>query len=169
VSGNVVIDGGSQAACVGTFTGKGGGQWNYAPTQAETNGTELSFQFNAAGAVSVGLTFYTDPANFDILDINASGQVSISSSIKQGTAVPGFMFVMTDSTTHAPKPGLGTGVSFLLYQNGSSVASSSTVTEVANGIYTINLSSSDTNASKLMLNFQATGADALNIELVTQP
>jgi len=248
VSGNVVIDGGAQAACAGIFTGKGGGQWNYAPTQAETNGTEVSFQFNASGAVSVGLTFYTIgynptlanlpanvtqflgsasvgaagyagidwgqvvnktttnaltnttisttqiiasvtgnvagnvtgsvgsisgvsfPTNFGLLSITAAGLVSLTSNIKQNTTVNGFMFVMTDSTTHAPKPGLGAGVTPLrAIDGGSFSATTNAVTEIANGVYTINLSAADTNGAKIMLNFQATGADALNIEIVTQP
>lgn len=59
-AGNVVIDGGAQAACTGTFTHKGTGQWNYAPTQAETNGASIGFQFTGTGAIKVNLHFYTD-------------------------------------------------------------------------------------------------------------
>lgn len=58
-AGNVVIDGGAQAACAGTFTHKGSGQWDYAPTQAETNGTSIGFAFTGTGAIQVGMTFFT--------------------------------------------------------------------------------------------------------------
>lgn len=59
-AGNYVIDNGTQTACAGTFTHKGGGQWNYAPTQAETNGTAIGFQFTGTGAIPINLHFFTD-------------------------------------------------------------------------------------------------------------
>jgi hypothetical protein len=58
-AGNIVIDNGTQNACAGTFTHKGSGQWNYAPTQAETNGNCISFAFTGTSAIQVGMTFYT--------------------------------------------------------------------------------------------------------------
>jgi len=58
-AGTVVIDGGAQASCAGTFTHKGTGQWDYAPTQAETNGTQISFAFTGTGAIQIGMTIYT--------------------------------------------------------------------------------------------------------------
>jgi hypothetical protein len=59
-AGTIVIDGGAQAACTGTFTHKGTGQWDYAPTQAETNGTSISFAFTGTSAIQIGMLFYTD-------------------------------------------------------------------------------------------------------------
>jgi hypothetical protein len=64
-AGTVVIDNGAQAACAGTFTHKGTGQWDYAPTQAETNGASIGFAFTGTGAIQVGMQFFTigyDPA-----------------------------------------------------------------------------------------------------------
>lgn len=59
-AGNVTKDGAAQAACTGTFTHLGTGQWDYAPTQAETNATAVGFQFTGTGAVNVNLHFFTD-------------------------------------------------------------------------------------------------------------
>ena len=41
VSVFVTIDGGTQGAGGGTTAHKGNGHWNYAPTQAETNGNPI--------------------------------------------------------------------------------------------------------------------------------
>jgi hypothetical protein len=65
-AGYLSKDGGGQAALIGSFTGLGNGQYDYAPTQAETNANELGFLFTAATAVPVGMTIYTtaaDPSN----------------------------------------------------------------------------------------------------------
>lgn len=57
---NVVIDTGAQGAGAGTMTHKGGGQWQCAPTQAETNGTCIGLQFTGTGAIAVGFNIFTD-------------------------------------------------------------------------------------------------------------
>jgi hypothetical protein len=58
-AGTVVIDNGAQAACAGTFTHKGSGQWDYAPTQGETNGNSISFAFTGTSALQVGMQLFT--------------------------------------------------------------------------------------------------------------
>lgn len=82
-AGTVTIDGGSQAACGGTFTHKGTGQWDYAPTQAETNGTSIGFAFTGTGAIQVGMQFFTlnydtttalVPAN--VVNVNGTAQTA---------------------------------------------------------------------------------------------
>jgi hypothetical protein len=60
LAGRVTIDNGAQAATVGTFTNKGNGQYNYAPTQAETNGVDVGFLFTATGDIPVNIDFHTD-------------------------------------------------------------------------------------------------------------
>lgn len=59
-AGSVTIDNGAQAACTGAFTHSGSGSWDYAPSQAETNGTAINFRFTGTGAISVGMFFLTD-------------------------------------------------------------------------------------------------------------
>src|SRR5215469_9456428 len=80
-AGNVVIDGGAQAACAGTFTHKGSGQWDYAPTQAETNGTAISFAFTGTSAIQIGMLFYTD-------QVDANGLLKVDTEDWKGGAVP---------------------------------------------------------------------------------
>ena len=68
-AGTVVIDNGAQAACAGTFTHKGTGQWDYAPTQGETNGNSVCFAFTGTSALQVGMQLFTigyDPAQAQV-------------------------------------------------------------------------------------------------------
>ena len=57
----VTKDNGAQATGVGSVTEAGHGQYNYAPTQAETNATNVGFLFTATTAVPENLDFHTDP------------------------------------------------------------------------------------------------------------
>lgn len=59
VAVTVTGDGGAQGAGGGAVTHEGGGEWSYAPTQAETNFDQIMFKFSAAGAISVGIQVYT--------------------------------------------------------------------------------------------------------------
>ena len=54
-------DGGAQSTGGGTVTNLGNGQYDYAPTQAETNGTNVSFLFTAAGDVINNISIFTVP------------------------------------------------------------------------------------------------------------
>lgn len=96
-AGTVSKDGGAQAACAGTFTHLGTGQWDYAPTQAETNATNVSFAFTGTGAIQIGMTIYTD--NWDTtaavltsgsgaaqIAVNGSGAVSTVAAVTGLTA-----------------------------------------------------------------------------------
>jgi hypothetical protein len=49
-----------QAGFAGTFTTLGNGQFNYAPTQAETNCTDFGLLITVSGAVPVNFDFHTD-------------------------------------------------------------------------------------------------------------
>ncbi len=59
VSVFVSKDGGAQAGGGGTVTNLGSGQYDYAPTQAETNGTNVSFLFTATSDVPQNLSIFT--------------------------------------------------------------------------------------------------------------
>jgi len=81
-AGNIVIDGGSQTALTGTFTHKGGGQWDYAPTQGETNGTSISFQLTGTSAIPIVIQVFTD--NWDttqavVTSGTGTNQISLAS------------------------------------------------------------------------------------------
>lgn len=71
-SGVVTKDGGAQASCAGTFTNLGSGQYDYAPTQAETNATDVGFLFTATGDIPVSFDFHTD-----IVDANGLLKVDV--------------------------------------------------------------------------------------------
>lgn len=98
----------------------------------------------------------------------SSGAVSIQSGIKKNTALTKFQFLMTDSTNHDPATGLT--VSGTVSKDGGSYASiTDTVTEVGNGMYEVDLSSTEMNANNVSLRFTATGADDRNITIRTDP
>jgi hypothetical protein len=52
---------------------------------------------------------------------------------------------------------------------GSYTATTNAVTAIGNGMYKINLTAAEMNGNIVALRFTATGADDLNIILVTQP
>jgi hypothetical protein len=170
VSVLVTKDNGAQASGGGTVTGLGSGQYNYAPTQAETNAFDVGFFFTATGAIPLNIDFHTDPANFQSLSIDANGNIAITSNIKKNTAFNNFMFIMTDSTTHTPKTGLGSGVSATRSLDGGVFsACANSVSEISNGWYQINLATTDTNGNRIALRFSAASADDTDIEINTQP
>lgn len=112
--------------------------------------------------------YVAKPANFAALGISAGGNVAISSNIKKNVALNAFAFTMTDSTNHNPKTGLAVAAQRSL-DGGAFAACANAVTELSNGNYNINLAASDLNANTVMLRFTATGADDLNVEIVTDP
>lgn len=102
------------------------------------------------------------------INVDGSGNVPVSSNIKKNTLLNGFTFTMTDSTTHVPKTGLTVTATRSL--NGAAFATcANAVSELSNGDYTINLAAADLNGNVVMLRFTATGADDLNVLVLTQP
>jgi hypothetical protein len=88
--------------------------------------------------------------------------------IQKNTQLAAFPFVMRDSTNHAPATGLTVTATRSL--DGAAFAScANSVAEVANGWYKITLATTDLNADTVALKFTATGADATNITIITQP
>jgi hypothetical protein len=63
VSVYVTGDGGTQTAGSGTLTHEGNGQWDYAPTQGETNYDHVLFLFTHASGVYQGVNVYPTAAN----------------------------------------------------------------------------------------------------------
>lgn len=80
-SGGVTLDGGTQTACVGVFTELGLGQYDYAPTQGETNGINGGYAFTATNAVG--------PVNYNVYfdTVDANGLVQVDVADWNGTAV----------------------------------------------------------------------------------
>jgi hypothetical protein len=96
------------------------------------------------------------------------GAVTILSNIKQNAALNGFTFVMTNSTTNAPQTGLTVTAQRSLGGAGFAPCANA-VSELSNGVYIINLAAADLNAAVVMLRFTATGANDLDLQVITQP
>lgn len=93
---------------------------------------------------------------------------SSASNIKKNTALSGFQFVMTNSSTHSPQTGL-TVTGTVSLDGGAFGALTNSVTEIANGWYKINLAAADLNGNTVALKFSATGGDDRDLTLITQP
>jgi len=87
------IDGGSQAACTGTVSEPGNGQYQIALSQADTNGNNIGYLFTATNAIPVSVMATltaadpTDAASFGITRINAT----IDSRMATYTQPAGFL------------------------------------------------------------------------------
>lgn len=81
------IDGGAQAACTGTVSEKGNGQYVLALSQADTNGNDISYLFTATGAVPVEKTIVT--TNSGILGSEAANVKQVNDVTVQGTGAAG--------------------------------------------------------------------------------
>jgi hypothetical protein len=165
------VDNLAQATGGGTVTEKGHGQYNYAPQSIETNGTDCGFAFNATNAVPVNIDFHTDPPNFAALQIDANGNVFVTSTFKKGVARAGVMFPMTDATTHQLKPAIVFSAANCVRSSDGNppVTTTNVPTEVGGGIYAINLSAADLSGNNNIFTFSASGADPTVMEIPTQP
>ena len=146
---------GNLSGSVGSVTGNVGG--NVVGSAASVTGS--------VGSIS-GVTF---PTNFSSLSINGSGYVTITSDIKQGVSAT-VVFTMTDSTTHAPKTGIGSSFTRNeIYKGGGAGAGTTNMpSEVGDGWYSVVLTASETNTTSIALTFEASGADQLNMLLIPQ-
>lgn len=99
---------------------------------------------------------------------NVVSVAGAASNIKKNQSLNAFEFPMTDSTTHAPKTGVTVTATRSL-DGGAFGACANSVTEVANGIYTINLATTDMNANVITLRFTGSGSDDRLISIITQP
>lgn len=93
---------------------------------------------------------------------------ALPDGIQKNTALANFEFLMRDTTDHV------TGITGRVVAAGRSIdgaafgACANAVSEVANGLYKINLAAGDLNGDVITLKFTATGADATFITIVTQ-
>lgn len=121
-------------------------------------------------AVSSRMATFTLPANFSALLIDGSGRVTLvpgQIAIKKNTALNNFQFLMTDSTTHAPKTGL-TVTATRNIDNAGFGSCANAVSEVGNGVYVISLAAADLNGNVIAFRMTGTGADDLNFTVITQ-
>lgn len=143
--------------------------WDVA--QAETNADTLLFSGKSAtsGIDLVGAVVHTRPPNFSSMLITAGGVVSITARLKKNTALANFHFFMTDSTTHNGATGKTVTVTRVLAGGTFSTGTLGAVTEVANGLYRLDIPAADLNADVVSLYATASGCDALPITLLMEP
>ena len=166
----VTVDGGAQAGFAGVFAELGHGQYSYAPTQAETNGSAVSLQMVVSGANALNVSLFTD--NIDpvsgLVSTSVGAVQGAASNIKKNQTLNNFKFVMINSATNQPLT--GAAVSGFRSIDGNPFAPcAGSVSEIGNGWYTINLFASDLNGNVISLNLTALNANPTNIELITQP
>lgn len=136
-------------------------------TDTDTLGS-LVIVVQVSGALAVRHEAVVLPANvYDSL-IGNTDYLSIKSGLKKGVALTKFQFEMTDSTNDNPATGL-TVSGFVSKDGGSYSSLTDSVTEVANGMYEVDVSSTEMNANNVSLRFTATGANDLNITFRTDP
>jgi hypothetical protein len=128
------------------------------------NGTNVATP-DAAGHPKVTIKTGTGAGELSL----SSGLVRVDTPLKRNTALNNYHFLMTDSTNHAPAAGLTVSATRAIDNGSFGAGTLSSVTEIANGIYRINLAAGDTNGTVITLRFTASGADDLFVTLLTEP
>lgn len=143
-------------------------------TNAPTNGdftAAMKTSLNAATPASVTGAVGSVIGNVGGNVTGSAGSVlaavAITSNRKKGSGAT-FTFTMTDSTTGADKTGL-TVASVISKDGGAFASTSNSVTEIANGYYSIALTATEMTANNISLQFTATGAVTRDIAIQTQP
>jgi hypothetical protein len=140
-------------------------------SQSETNADALLFsgKSTTSGIDIVGNLIYTVPPNFTALAIATDGGVKLTARLKKNSAIANFHFLMTDSTTHNPATGK-TVTATRVIDNGSFGAGTiGSVTEIANGLYRVDLPAADLNGDVVTLRMTANGCDDLFVTLTLEP
>lgn len=133
----------------------------------------LMVAVSEAGALPVFREFMVVPANVydslvagtDTLDVTAT----IATRLKTNQALNSFHFLMTDSTTHNPATGKTVTVTRAIDTGAFGAGTIGSVTEVANGIYRVDLPAADLNGAVVTLRATASGCDDLLLTLVLEP
>lgn len=159
-SANVVQIAGSNVSATTAQLGVNVVNWNntVVATPATAGIPDINLKNIANSAVS------TSTAQ---LGVNVVSVAGAASNIKKNQALAGFTFLMTDSTTHAPKTGVTVTATRSL-NGGSFSACANAVSEISNGVYTIDLAAGDLNGNTVMLRFTGTSSDDRLIEIITQ-
>lgn len=126
--------------------------------------------YNAVAKVQAGGA----PAESDLTVANGTIEWSGSamgfpSNVKKNQALNNFEFLMTDSTNHSPATGKTVTVTRSIDGGAFGAGTLSAVTEVANGMYSVNFGAGDLNGNVITLRATATGADDTFERIVTQP
>lgn len=127
------------------------------------------------GVAGAGLTNISLPNQTMNITGNLSGSVgsvtdpvAITSNIKRNQALAAFQFLMTDSTSHAPAAGLSVTVTRSIDGGVFGAGTLSAVTEIANGLYSVDFGAADLNGKVITLQATAATADTTFERIITQ-
>lgn len=136
-------------------------------TKTVTLAAGATFTVAAGDNISVMGMAPLQPATLGrTLNVDTNGRVLLQGGLRRNVALPKFTFLMTDSTNHNPATGL-TVSGAVRKDGGASAAITDSVTELANGLYEVDLSASEMDGAVIALRFTATGADDLAVTLIT--
>lgn len=142
------------------------GASNMAPCPVEIELTAWNNQDAVRGGMTAFPNVNAGLANgLPLLDANL--RVHAIGSVPKGVALSNYAYVLNDATTHQPKAGATSLAATIIKDNGSEVACTNAPTEISNGRYTINLTSTEMNANAVLLRFTASGCDPTNILILT--
>lgn len=141
-------DGGVQASGAGTVTELGGGVYNYAPTQGETNGNCCSFFMTATGAVPENLMFLTTGLHKGIAGQHVTFGMFTTSGAADASA---------SITIEVSKDG------------GAQASGAGTVTNLGNGQYDYALTAGEANGINVSVLASAPGDVIQNFSIFTVP
>jgi hypothetical protein len=138
----VKVDNGSQAAGSGTLAHVANGLWQYTPTQAETNGDVISFQFIHATGVNANVELITIPA-IPYSGADPAGVTTLLSRVP-GTVVtpPTVVDIRAEMDSHSTKLALLdmnlSGIPLAVWSFGTRTLTSfgSMVSDIANAVWT---------------------------------
>ena len=125
-----------------------------------------------AGAIAA-IKAQTDKFVFTVANQVDANVLSLSAALRPGirknVALPNFLFVMTDSTTHNPAVGKTVTVTRKIDAGAHAAGTLSAVTEVANGQYSVDWGAGDLNGDVVTLRATAAGCDDLFVTIRTSP
>lgn len=131
-----------------------------------TNSDKTGYSLTATTGLGNQTSNITGNLSGSVASVTAA--VAITSNIKQNQALAGFAFLMTDSTSHNPATGLTVTVTRSI--NGAAFAAGtlSAVTEVGNGVYSVDFGAGDLNGKTIILQATAAASDTTFERILTQ-
>jgi len=180
----VSIDGGAFAnlATLPVVTPSGGRAVKVDLSASEMNGDNIVVQFvDAAGAEWCDASFniqttarQIDDLAFPVtsgrgINVDTANAVLIQTGMKKNQALAKFAFLMTDSTTHNPATGKTVTATRSIDGGAFGAGTLGSVTELANGVYYLDIPAADRNGNVITYRFTATGCDDLFVSHILEP
>lgn len=129
------------------------------------------YQYDLSDVVRLGLTALPNAAaaaNGGLPTGDTNNSVKTQGNVKKNVALANFMFLLTDSTNHAPKTSAAS-IAVTRSIDGAAFAAGtlSAVTEVANGMYRVDFAAADLNGNVIVLRVTATSCDDTFERIIT--